>query len=288
MNIRRVLLCGAPAILGLGCMGTESKQQPTLVQETKNSRLSDQLKHFQEAFRIANYSFANCSNNQPNEKAKWQPNIENNNPDLRPLPYSYNYLEPQITAEMLSAHHDHHHQTYVTKLKDHVSKNQNYQGKSLLELLSLAKEDLMLQRHAGGHYNHVLYWWVMTNEKNSTKPSGALLEKIEAKWGSFEKFKEEFFVKSRDNFGSGWTWLAVNQSGDLVIINTDDHINPLMGVDGEVCYPFFVNDIWEHAYYLKYKWDRPGYINSFFQIVDWDMVNHFYEDYASQKKPVPL
>ena len=208
---------------------------------------------------------------------------------LPPLPYSYNFLEPVLTSQILYAHHDHHHQSYTDKLNQYVTDNPELSDNTIVELLYLAKDDQTLQKHAGGYYNHLLYWWVMTNQHcSSEKPSGKLLEQIEKQWGSFEDFQSEFLDSEKSVFGSGWTWLCVNEEEELEIRNTKNQINPLMEVDEDICYPFFTNDIWEHAWYLKYMWDKATYFENYWKIVDWDLVSYFYENYSSKLEAIPL
>ncbi|CAG9324740.1 unnamed protein product [Blepharisma stoltei] len=208
---------------------------------------------------------------------------------LHSLPYPKYFLMPVLTADILSAHHDHHHQSYVDKMNAYIEKTPDFQDKTLVELINEAKNDEHLQMFAGGTYNHYFYWWVLTSQKNSSpEPQGALLEEINKEWGSFATFKEEFEKSSRMLFGSGYTWLCVNSDSKLEIRNTVNQINPLMGVDGSLCYPVLTSDIWEHAYYLKYKWDKTTYFSSFWKIIDWSIVEMFYEKYASNLQPVPL
>lgn len=209
--------------------------------------------------------------------------------ELPELPYPRFYLYPVLTSEILHAHHDKHHQSYVTKLNKYLDSNEALQNKTLLELVAMGREDLKLERFAGGHYNHMLYWWVLNTPYGDCKqkqPGKALMSKILEQWETFEDFKTAFENNCLSVFGSGWSWLCVDKDGKLKMEISDDHVNPLMHEDK--CYPILTNDAWEHAYYLKYKWDKGTYFNSFWKIVDWQVVDTFYENYASKQQGVPF
>lgn len=208
---------------------------------------------------------------------------------LHRLPYRKCFLKPVLTSEILNAHHDHHHQIYVDKLNAYVQTVAALQNKGLPDLLAVSKDDIKLQKFAGGVYNHYLYWWVLTSQPRSrTQPEGSLLQEIIRTWGSFADFKTAWDTASNNIFGSGYVWLVVNLQSKLEIRTTANQISPLMGIESGVAFPFFTNDIWEHTYYLKYKWDRASYVTAFWNIVDWDIVEYFYDTYASNLKAVPL
>ena len=223
-------------------------------------------------------------------KAEFTPSYATYEFSLITLPYSYDFLEPYTSSSTVYAHHDHHHQTYVDKLNTYLADNPSLQDKTLVELVSLANNDTTLQKHAGGNYNHNLLWYFFTNPECTTEsPSGPLLDKIVAQWGSFDEFKDEYRQAQIDLFGSGFVWVAVTQSGDLKIISTEKANSPLMGLNGEeVAYTFLGNDVWEHAYYLTYMWDRTSYVDASFTAIDWEVVETFYELYANLLKPVPI
>lgn len=223
------------------------------------------------------------------DKIDFSPSSDTYTFSLAALPYPYTFLETVLTSQMLYAHHDHHHQTYYDKLNSYLSGVANLQDQTLVELNLGATEDKSLQKFAGGAYNHNLYWWILTSpDCAKTQPEGVLYDAIVSAFGSFDNFKSLFEQSSIGVFGSGWSWLCVNQSKTLEIRNTANQINPLMNIDGSICYPFFTNDIWEHAYYLKYMWDRPTYISNYWNIVDWNIVEYFYETYANNLQAVPL
>lgn len=209
--------------------------------------------------------------------------------ELMNLPYTESFLEPFLSEDIIEAHYEHHHQTYVDKLNAFLDENTDLQNRSLVELNQLAAEYPPLAKFAGGDYNHNLYWWVLTNTSCvKDGPEGLLLIKIEEQWGSFELFIEDFNEQIGKIFGSGWGWTCVNTTGDIEIRTTANQINPLMGIDGDVCYPFFGIDAWEHAYYLQYKWARQDYFEAGFGAVDWEVVELFYEAYASNLEAVPF
>lgn len=204
---------------------------------------------------------------------------------LPTLPYSEYYLGGALPALLVQIHHQRHQQGYVNKLNEYLERNSELQRFRMEELVYMGKDDVALARMAGGDYNHYLYWWVLKNPLCASAPTGPLLKKINEKWGSFNSFKEEFSDKAKSLFGSGWTWLCAAQE-ELFIVNTENHVNPLM--TEEKCYSILANDVWEHAYYLKYQWDRASYVDIFWSLVDWRLVELFYEKYASRALPVPF
>ncbi len=180
---------------------------------------------------------------------------------LPQLNYAYNALEPYIDAQTMEIHHTKHHQTYIDKLNEALEKHPELKETSLEEMLkNLEKvpEDIRtaVRNNGGGHYNHSLFWEIMSPD---AKPvSGKLKEDIEKKWGTVEKFKEEFIEAAATHFASGWTWLSIDKNGELQIGSTPNHDNPLM----EEMTPIMVIDVWEHAYYLKYQNRRPEFIKN--------------------------
>jgi len=195
---------------------------------------------------------------------------------LAPLPYAYNALEPYLDARTMEIHYTKHHQGYVDKLNQVLEKYPELYDKSIEYLLTHLQElpetiRTGVRNFGGGYYNHTLYWNNMTSQRNG-KPTGALAKKIDATFGSFEKFKEEFNKQAATLFGSGWTWLIKKPDGSLAIVNTQNQDCPLS--DGNI--PLLVIDIWEHAYYLKYQNRRPDFIDSWWHVVDWNEVEKRY------------
>lgn len=234
-------------------------------------------------------TFLQVSGLECDSKTEFVPSTDTYEFQLMPVPYGYTFLEPFLTSTIIYAHHDHHHQTYYDKLNSYLEDYPDLQGLTLVELQTLAKDDPTLQKHAGGAYNHNLYWNLFTSpECVKAGPEGALYDKIVEQWESFEAFRDEFNTNQMNIFGSGWVWACVDSENKILIQNSVNQINPLMGIDSSVCYPFFGNDIWEHAYYLKYMWDRTAYIDAFWTAIDWDLVEVFYENYSSQLIAIPL
>ena len=185
--------------------------------------------------------------------------------ELPALPYEKNALEPHISAETLEYHYGKHHQTYVDKLNGLVAGTDN-EGKALEEIIKSAPAGGLFN-NAAQVWNHTFYWNSLS-PNGGGEPSGALADAINAKWGSFDKFKEEFATQAAGNFGSGWTWLVKNGSGDLEIVNTSNAGCPI--TDGVT--PLITVDVWEHAYYIDYRNARPKYLEAFWALVNWDFA----------------
>lgn len=192
------------------------------------------------------------------------------------LPYAYDALEPYIDERTMRIHHDKHHAGYTAKLNNAVEGTE-YAGKSIEELLAgldALPENIRtgVRNNGGGHYNHSLFWKVM-GPKGGGKPEGALAEKIDSSFGGFDVFISEFSAAAASRFGSGWTWLALDAKGSLVVLSTANQDNPV--TQGLV--PILGLDVWEHAYYLKYQNRRPEYIESFFKVINWPKVAELYK-----------
>lgn len=188
--------------------------------------------------------------------------------ELPALPYEKNALEPHISAETLEYHYGKHHQAYVTKLND-LTDGTPDANKSLEEIVKSASGGLFNQ--AAQVWNHTFYWHCLS-PNGGGEPSGALGEAISAKFGSFDKFKEEFNAKAVGNFGSGWTWLIKTNDGGVDIINTDDADTPI--AHGQT--PLLTIDVWEHAYYIDYRNARPKYMEAVWNLINWDFVAQNY------------
>jgi len=191
--------------------------------------------------------------------------------ELPALPYAHDALEPHIDKLTMEIHHGKHHNAYVTNLNNAV-KGTEWENKSLEEIqANISKATPAIRNNGGGHYNHSLFWTILGPKKGG-EPTGALKTAIDAKWGTFEKFKEEFGNAGITRFGSGWAWLLVNAAGELEISSTPNQDNPLMDVAEKKGTPVLGLDVWEHAYYLKYQNRRPDYVAAFWNLVDWDAV----------------
>lgn len=192
------------------------------------------------------------------------------------LPYDYNALEPYIDEETMKIHHQKHHAAYTNKLNGVLEGHDDLLAKSpewMLDNLNEVPENIRQKviNFAGGHVNHILFWDCM---KQNVQAQGPVVDKIVEQWGSLDKFKEEFTNAASTLFGSGWTWLVKDQEGNLAIVNTINQDNPRS--DGMK--PLLGLDVWEHAYYVKYRQDRPGYIKNWWNIVNWGFVNKQYEE----------
>ena len=192
---------------------------------------------------------------------------------LPELGYGYDALEPFIDAKTMEIHHGKHHQGYVDKLNKALEGKKDLQGKKVEELLkelNKIPEDIRtaVRNNGGGHANHSFFWPLL---KKNVEFKGEVAEAIKKRFGSFEKFKEEFSNSAAGRFGSGWAWLVLN-SGKLEIMSTANQDSPLS--EGKI--PVLGLDVWEHAYYLKYQNRRPEYIEAFFKIINWNKVDeHF-------------
>lgn len=193
---------------------------------------------------------------------------------LPDLPYAYDALEPYIDEETMHLHHDKHHNTYVTNVNAALAKHPEI-GEDLEKLLADVESIPADIRQAvinngGGHLNHALFWELMTAEE--TAPSAELAADIDATFGSFEEFQAAFTTAATTRFGSGWAWLVVNKEGKLEVTSTANQDTPIS--EGKT--PILGLDVWEHAYYVKYRNLRPNYIQAFFSVINWKKVDELY------------
>ena len=195
--------------------------------------------------------------------------------ELPALPYAKDALEPHIDAKTMEIHHGKHHNGYVTKLNEAVE-GTDMAGKSLEELLKNNSDNIAVRNNGGGHYNHSLFWTVMSPDGGG-EPSGALADAINDAYGSFDKFKEEFSNAAATRFGSGWAWLCVHTDGKVEVCSSANQDNPIMPNVGCGGTPILGLDVWEHAYYLNYQNKRPDYIAAFFNVINWNEVSKRYE-----------
>ncbi len=195
--------------------------------------------------------------------------------ELPALEYDFDALEPVIDAETMKLHHDKHHQAYVDKLNEAIEKHKNLQDKTLTELLGgldSVPEDVRsaVRNNGGGHANHSMFWTLM--KAGGGKPSGTLGEAIDSAFGTFDDFKTKFNEAGVKQFGSGWVFVY-SDGGKLKIESAPNQDTPLhKGIE-----PIFGNDVWEHAYYLKYNNRRPDYLKAWWDVVDWDAIAERYE-----------
>ena len=203
--------------------------------------------------------------------------------ELPKLPYAPNALEPHIDARTMEIHYGKHHQAYITNannlLKDHPALAA-LDVNALIADLSKVPEAIRggVRNNAGGHSNHAFFWTILGAGKGGA-PKGKLADAINATFGGFDKFKEEFAKAGATRFGSGWAWLVVTADKKLAVGSTANQDSPLMGkavtgtIEGK---PVIGLDVWEHAYYLHYQNRRPDYIAAFWNIVDWDAAEKNY------------
>ncbi|MDQ2820642.1 MAG: superoxide dismutase [Fe] [Pseudomonadota bacterium] len=183
---------------------------------------------------------------------------------LPPLPYAKDALQPHMSAETLEYHYGKHHQAYVTNLNNLI-KGTEFENMSLEEIIKKSSGGIF--NNSAQVWNHSFFWNCMAPNAGGA-PTGAVADAINAKWGSFDKFKEEFQKSAVGNFGSGWTWL-VQKDGGVDIVNTSNAGTPLTGTDK----PLLTCDVWEHAYYIDYRNARPKFVEGFWNLVNWEFVN---------------
>lgn len=192
---------------------------------------------------------------------------------LPPLPYAYNALQPHIDAQTMRFHHDKHHATYVKNLNAAIANYPDLKNRSaeqLLRNINSVPADIRttVRNNGGGHVNHTMFWNIM-KPNGGGQPTGAIASAIQQNFGSFEEFKKQFNQAGEKRFGSGWAWLVRTPGGNLQVISTPNQDSPLM----EGNYPIMGNDVWEHAYYLKYQNRRADYLNAWWNVVNWDEIN---------------
>jgi Fe-Mn family superoxide dismutase len=192
---------------------------------------------------------------------------------LAPLPYDYAALEPYIDAQTMQLHHDKHHAAYVNNLNAALANYTDLQNKSIEELvadLNTVPEAIRaaVRNNAGGHANHTMFWQIM-GPNGGGEPSGAVADAITSSFGDFASFKQQFNEAGVKQFGSGWVWLVVNSEQKLQIVTTPNQDSPITAGSQ----PIFGNDVWEHAYYLKYQNRRPEYLDAWWNVMNWNEIN---------------
>ena len=197
--------------------------------------------------------------------------------ELPNLPYAYDALEPHFDKETMNIHHTKHHNTYITNLNSALEGHAELADKSVEELVANLNEvpeaiRTAVRNNGGGHANHTFFWTILS-PNGGGQPVGELATAIEAKFGSFDAFKEEFAKAGATRFGSGWAWLVVN-NGELEVTSTPNQDSPL--TEGKT--PVIGLDVWEHAYYLNYQNRRPDYIGAFWNVVDWNSAEKRYQE----------
>jgi superoxide dismutase, Fe-Mn family len=197
--------------------------------------------------------------------------------ELPPLPYDYSALEPTIDTQTMQLHHDKHHAAYVNNLNAALQSNSQFASLAIDDLVSRLNEvpeniRTAVRNNGGGHANHSMFWQIM-KPNGGGQPSGDLASAIQQAFGSLDQFKAAFNDAGVKRFGSGWTWLVLDKSGKLQVTSSANQDSPL--TDG--LYPVMGNDVWEHAYYLKYQNRRPDYLAAWWNVVNWDEISRRYE-----------
>ena len=202
---------------------------------------------------------------------------------IEKLPYSYSAIKKFVDPETMDIHYNKHYKGYVKKLNDALSSRK---GDMELEdiVKSISKFDTKVRNNAGGAFNHALFWKMLSPTKQT--PKGTVFDKIKKQYGSFNKFKEEFNKIALDRFGSGWAWLVLTKTGRLKIMSTPNQDNPLMNVVEGGGYPLLGLDVWEHAYYLRYRNKRDQYIKNFWNCVNWEFVSSLYDLKTNKKESI--
>ena len=200
---------------------------------------------------------------------------------LPPLPYDYVALETVIDSQTMTLHHDKHHAGYVKNLNEAIALHPELKGKSVEELLqnlNTIPADILttVRNNGGGHANHSIFWSIMTPNSEG-QLTGAIAEAINNTFGDFATFQAEFNDAGKKRFGSGWAWLVMNNDGTLEVTSTANQDSPLL--EGQ--YPIMGNDVWEHAYYLKYQNNRGDYLDAWWNVINWSEVNKRFEQAQS-------
>ena len=195
--------------------------------------------------------------------------------ELPDLPYAHDALEPHIDTMTMQIHHGKHHNAYVTNLNKALdgTKAENQPLEDILK--NIDQHSTAVRNNGGGHYNHSLFWTVMS-PSGGGQPTGELSDAIDSAFGSFDTFKEQFSNAAATRFGSGWAWLCVHPGGKVEVCSSPNQDNPIMPDVGCGGTPILGLDVWEHAYYLNYQNRRPDYISSFFKIIHWEEVANRY------------
>lgn len=190
--------------------------------------------------------------------------------ELPSLPYAHDALAPHIDTRTMEIHHGKHHNAYVTNLNGAIAGTE-MEGKSIEAICAEHSDVPAVRNNGGGHFNHSLFWTVMS-PNGGGNPTGDIAGAIDEAFGSFDAFKDAFAKAGATRFGSGWAWLCV-KDGKLEVCSSANQDNPLMPGVGCGGTPILGLDVWEHAYYLNYQNRRPDYITAFFNVINWEEVN---------------
>jgi Fe-Mn family superoxide dismutase len=200
---------------------------------------------------------------------------------LKDLPYAANSLLPYIDEETMTIHHGKHHKAYVDNLNNALTDKSKNLGQIMSEI---SKYPVVIRNNGGGHWNHTFFWSVMTPDLEKRKMSSNLKKRISKDFGNLEKFKQAFENAAATRFGSGWAWLLVDSKGSLKVTSTANQDNPLMDTEATRGSPLLAIDVWEHAYYLKYKNMRGTYLKEFWNVVNWQQVEAYLQEAEAEKR----
>lgn len=204
-------------------------------------------------------------------------------PIFEPLPYSYDALEVFIDKTTMEIHYDRHHRAYFQNFLKAIA-DEKVPGLSMEQIFAnMSQYSATMRNNGGGHYNHTLFWKIMS-PNGGGKPEGELLRSLEKAFGSYEQFVQQFEKAAMGRFGSGWAWLSVDAQGNLFISSTPNQDNPLMNVAEQRGIPILGLDVWEHAYYLRYQNRRAEYVANFWKVVNWKQVDDNYRKAIDQIK----
>ncbi len=192
--------------------------------------------------------------------------------ELPELEYDYDALEPHLDSQTMELHHSKHHAGYTANLNAAVQGTE-HEGKSIEEIMIEGMDNPAIRNNGGGYWNHSLFWKIMS-PSGGGEPQGNLADAINDQFGSFSEMKDQIKNAAMTRFGSGWAWLCVS-GAELTTCSTPNQDNPLMTGEGV---PILGIDVWEHAYYKKFGPGRGDYIDSWWNVVDWDVVSGLYEN----------
>jgi len=202
---------------------------------------------------------------------------------LPQLPYAYNALEQAIDAQTMEIHHSKHHAAYINNLNNAVKGTPTAEMAIEDIVKNISKHSMAIRNNGGGHFNHSLFWSILTGEKNTT-PNAGLQKAIEKQFTSVDSLKKLMNVAAATRFGSGWAWLIVTPDNKLAVCSTPNQDNPLMDIAEVKGTPILGIDVWEHAYYLKYQNKRPDYLAAIWSVINWTEVSKRYDAAMPPKK----
>ena len=205
-----------------------------------------------------------------------------------PLPYATSALAPSIDQQTMQIHYGKHHKGYVDNLNAQIKTYPDLDKMSIEQVQSqISKYNTAVRNNAGGHYNHAFFWDSMAPASKTGQPSAALLQQINAGFGSLDNFKSKFNEAATTRFGSGWAWLIMTADHKLAVTSTSNQDNPLMDIAEVKGQPLLALDVWEHAYYLKYQNKRADYTKAFWQVANWNKVNERFDALMKTDSKIP-